>query len=93
MARVYNEFSSYRLFASGGHAAARLYAGLVKAVRCRLARLLLNSRDDLRDSECRLSRQSPSRRLPGSLFDARYDGLAPHATRLDAAISRRERLR
>ena len=93
MARVYNEFSSHRLFAGGDHAAARLYAGLAEAVRRRLARLLLTSTNDLRDSEYRLSPQNISQGLPGSLFDARYDGLAPHAARLDAAICRRERLR
>jgi hypothetical protein len=93
MARLYNESSRYRLFAGGDHPAARLYAGLAEAVRRRLARLLLTSVDDLRDSEYRLSRQSTSRRLPGSLFDARYDGLAAHAASLDAAICRRERLR
>jgi len=93
MTRVYNEFSSYGLFAGGDHAAARLYAGLAEAVRRRLAPLLLTSTNVLRDSEYRLSRQSTSRRLPGSLFDARYDGLALHAARLDAAICRRERLR
>jgi len=48
---------------------------------------------DLRDSEYRLSRQNISQRLPGSLFDARYDGLALHAARLDAAICRRQDLR
>jgi hypothetical protein len=93
MAGVYNEFSSYRLFASGYHSAARLYAGLAEAVRRRLPRLLLSYSEDLCDSEYRLSRQSSSERLPGSLFDARYDGLAPHAARLDTAICRRERLR
>jgi hypothetical protein len=93
MAWLYNEFSSYRLFAGGDHPAARLYAGLAETVRRRLARLLLTSSGDLRDSEYRLSRLRTSRRLPGSLFDARYDGLAAHAARLDAAICRRERLR
>jgi hypothetical protein len=93
MARVYNEFSSDRLFAGGNRAAARLYAGLAEAVRRRLARLLLISSVDPRDREYRLSRQSTSQRLPGSVFDARYDGLAPHAARIDAAICRRERLR
>ena len=85
MARVYNKFSSYRLFAGGDHAAARLYAGFAEAVRRRLARLLLSN--DLRDSEYRLSRQNRY------LFDARYDGLALHAARLDAAICRRQHLR
>ena len=93
MARVYNTFSSYRLFAGGDHAPARLYAGFAEAVRRRLARLLLTSTNDLRGSEYRLSPQNVSQSLPGSLFDARYDGLAPHAARLDAAICRRQRLR
>ena len=91
MARVYNEFSSYRLFAGGTHAAAQLYAGLAEAVR--RTRLLLTSTNDFRDSEYRLSRQKISHRRPGSLFDARYHGLALHAARLDAAICRRQRLR
>jgi hypothetical protein len=93
MARVYNEFSSYRLFSGGDHAAARLCAGLAEAVRRRLARLLLTSTNDFRGSEYRLSRQNISQRLPGSLFDTRYDGLALHAARLDAAICRRQHLR
>jgi hypothetical protein len=93
MARVYNEFSSYRLFAGGDRAAARLYTGLAEAVRGWLARLSLTSTIDLRDSEYRFSRQGTSQRLPGNVFDARYDGLAPHAAHLDAAICRRERLR
>jgi hypothetical protein len=93
MARVYNNLQATDRLLAGDHAAARLYAGLAEAVRRRLARLLLTSTNDLRDSEYRLSRQSTSRRLPGSLFDARYDGLALHAARLDAAICRRERLR
>jgi hypothetical protein len=94
MARVYNKFSSYRLFAGGDHATARLYAGLAEAVKRRLARLLLTSTNDLRDSEYRLSPQNISQGLPGSLFDARYDGLALHAARLDAAIcGRRQHLR
>jgi hypothetical protein len=90
MARVYNEFSSYRLFAGGDR---RLYAGLAEAVRGRLARLSLTSTIDFRHSEYRFSRQGTSQRLPGNVFDARYDGLAPHAAHLDAAICRRERLR
>jgi hypothetical protein len=95
MAWVYNGFSSYRLFAGGDQAVARLHAGLAEAARRRLKRLWLTSTNDLRDSEYRLSwsRQSTSRRLPGSLFDARYEGLTAHAARLDAAICRRERLR
>jgi hypothetical protein len=93
MARVYNEFSSYRPFAGGDHAPTRLYAGLAEAVKRRLARLLLTCTNDPRDSEYRLSPRNISQRLPGSLFDARYDGLASHAARLEAAICRRQRLR
>jgi hypothetical protein len=85
MAWVYNGFSSYRLLAGGDQAAARLHAGLAEAARRLLARLWLTSANDVRDSEYR--------RLPGSLFDARYKGLTAHAARLDAAICRRENLR
>ncbi len=95
MAWVYNGFSSYRLFAGGDQAAARLYAGLAQAARRRLERLWLTSTNDLRDSEYRLgrSRQTTARRLPGSVFDARYEGLTADAARLDAAICRRQNLR
>jgi len=86
MARVYNGFSSYRLFAGGYQAAAALYVGLAEAVRRRLERPCLNY---LRVSDNRRSRQSVSRHLPGSLFDARYDGLSAHAASLDAAVCRR----
>jgi hypothetical protein len=88
MAWVYNGFSSYRLFAGGYQAAAALYAGLAEAVRRRLERPFL-AFNDLRVSDDRWSRQSVSRRLPGSLFDARYDGLAAQAASLDAAVCRR----
>jgi hypothetical protein len=91
MARVYNGFSSYRLFAGGCQAAAGLCAGLAEAARRRSERRA--STNDRRDGEHRRSRQSVSAHLPGSLFDARYDGLAAHAASLDAAICRRERLR
>ncbi len=95
MAWVYNGFSSYRLLAGGDRAAARLYACLAEAARRRLERLWLTATSHLRNSEDRLSwsRQSNSRRLPGSLFDARYAGLTAHAAHLDAAICRRQRLR
>jgi hypothetical protein len=90
MARVYNGFSSYRLFAGGYQAAAALYVGLAEAVRRRLERPCLNY---LRVSDDRRSRQRDSRHLPGSLFDARYEGLSAHAASLDAAVCRRGRLR
>jgi hypothetical protein len=92
MTRMYSQFSSYRLFAGGDHAAARLYAGLAKAVRRRLGYLWLTVSKDLRNSEDHLSwsRLSTSRRLPGSVFDARYAGLTAHAAHLDAAICRRQ---
>ena len=89
MALVHNGFSTYRRFAAY-QAAARLSAGLTEAAR--LLRLWLTS-TDLRDSELGRSRQSASRHLPGSVFDARYKGLTAHAARLDAAICRQERLR
>jgi hypothetical protein len=94
MTRVYNRFSSYRLFAGGDHAAARLYTGLAAAVRRRLGYLRLTGINDLRNSEDRLSwsRLSTSQRLPGSVFDARYAGLTAHAAHLDTAICRRQRL-
>lgn len=94
MTRVYNRFSSYRLFAGGDHAAARLYTGLAEAIRRRLGYLRLTGINDLRNSEDRLSwsRLSTSQRLPGSLFDARYAGLTAHAAHLDTAICRRQRL-
>ena len=93
MARVYNGFSSYRLFAGGYQAAAALFAGLAGAARRRLERPRLASTNDLRVSGDRWSRQSVSRHLPGSLFDARYKGLTADAAGLDAAIMcRREHL-
>ena len=91
MALVHNGFSTYRRFAAY-QAAARLSAGLTEAAR--LLRLWLTS-TDLRDSELgsSRSRQSASRHLPGSVFDARYKGLTAHAALLDAAICRLEGLR
>jgi hypothetical protein len=91
MAQVFHGFSSCGLFAGGYQAAAGLCAGLAEAARRRSERLRLT--DDLRDSAYRLSRHSISGPLPGSLFDARYDGLTAEAARLDAAICRRQRLR
>lgn len=95
MAWVYKGFSSYRLFAAGDQAAARLRASLAEGARRHLERLRLASANDVRDGDCRSSwsRQSTSRRLPGSVFDALYAGLTAHAACLDAAICRRERLR
>ena len=77
MTWVYNGFSSYRLLAGGDQAAARLCATLAEAARRRLGYLWLTVINDLRNSEDRLSwsRQSISRRQPGSLFDALYTGL------------------
>ncbi len=83
---------SYRLFADGYEAAAGLCAGLAEAVTCRAGRLWLTLTVDFGDSEDRWSPNVPGP-LPGSLFDARYDGLTGDAARLDAAICRRERLR
>jgi hypothetical protein len=92
MARVYNGFSSYRLFAGGYQAAAALYVGLAEAVRRRLERPCLNY---LRVSDDRRSRQRDSRHLPGSLFDARYEGLSarrqPRCSRLPPGAGRRLR--
>jgi hypothetical protein len=93
MTWVYNGFSSYRLLAGGDQAAARLCVSLAEAVRRRLECLWLTAINNLRNSD-RLSRsrQSTSRPLPGSVFDARYAGLTMHAAHLDAAICRRQRL-
>jgi hypothetical protein len=92
VARVYNGFSNYRLFAGGYQAAAGLCAGLAEAAGRRFERLWPTSTNDLRDSENRWSRQSVSRHLPGSLFDPRYEGLTAHAASLDAAVCRRVRV-
>ena len=90
MTWVYNGFSSSRLLAGGDQAVARLCVSLAGAARY----LWVTAINDLRNSEDRLSwsRQSISRRLPGSLFDALYAGLTAHAADLDAAICRRQRL-
>jgi len=95
MAQVHNAFSTYRLFASGPQAVAGLYVILAATVARLLAPRQLTCVGDLRDREYlpSRSREGPSPQLPGSLFDARYDGLAAHAARLDAAICRRMQLR
>jgi hypothetical protein len=95
MALAYNRISTYRLLAEYQAAAARLCAGAAEAVRRRSERILLASIEDVRDSERRSSwrRQSASRHLPGSVFDARYRGLSAQAALIDAAICRQERLR
>jgi hypothetical protein len=94
MARVYNNFQATDCLLVGITLQCDCTPVLLKRlVRRSLARLLLASTNNLRDSEYRLSRQNISQRLPGSLFDARYDDLVPHAGRLDAATCRRQRLR
>jgi hypothetical protein len=92
MALVYNGFSTFRLLAAYQAAAERFGAGAAR--RCS-GRFLLALINDLRDREHRSSgnRESAPRNLPGSVFDARYKGLAVHAARLDAGICRQERLR
>jgi hypothetical protein len=54
---------------------------------------LLAPINDLRRSEHRLNSKQASRCLPGSVFDARYEGLTAQAAFIDAAICRQERLR
>jgi hypothetical protein len=94
MARVYSGFSSYKPFVGGYQAAAGLYARLAAPARRHLERLRLIFISDLRDDEDRWSRQRVSGHLPGSLFDARYNGLMADAAGIDAAIMcRREYLR
>jgi hypothetical protein len=88
MARVYNGFSSYRPFAGGYQGATGLYARLVVAASRRWERLWLTIPSEHRESEDRWSRQSVSEHLPGSLFDARYNGLTADAAGIDAAIMR-----
>jgi hypothetical protein len=92
MALVYNGFSTFRLLAAYQAAADRLGAS---AARLCSGRFLLALINDLRDSEHRSSgnRDSASRNLPGSMFDARYKGLTAEAAHIDAAICRQERLR
>jgi hypothetical protein len=95
MASVHHAISTYRLLAAYQAAIARLGACAAEAVRRSSDRFLLAPIDDVRDSERRLGRgqQNASRRLPGSVFDARYTGLSAQAALIDAAICRQERLR
>ena len=88
MSLVHNGFLTFRFFAA--LSAARPDAGLTAPAGRYLA-----STNGVRDSEFRpsWSRQRASQGLPGSVFDARYEGLTAHAARLDAAICRHERLR
>jgi len=94
MALVHNGFSTYKPFAVS-RAVARLSAVLAEAVkRVSVKSGRLTSTDGLRGSERRLDwQQSASGPLPGSVFDARYEGLTAHAARLDAAICHHKRLR
>jgi hypothetical protein len=95
MALVYRRFSTYPPPAVYQAAAARLCAGAAEAVRCRLGRLFLALIDGFRDSEDRSdwSEESFRRHLPGSVFDARYQGLTAQASYIDAGICRQARLR
>jgi hypothetical protein len=95
MALVYNGFPTYRLLAAYLAAAARLGAGATEAARRCSERFMLVLVNGLRDSEHRSSgsRECALRHLPGSVFDARYNGLSAQAAYLDAAICRQERLR
>jgi hypothetical protein len=95
MALVYRRFSTHGPPAAYQAAAARLCAGAAEAARRRLGRLFLALFDGVRDSEDRSSSSEEgfARRLPGSVFDARYEGLSAQATYLDAGICRRARLR
>jgi hypothetical protein len=88
MALVLNSFSIFGLFAA-------LHAGLTETAKGRSKGLWLTPTNYPRHSERRPSwgRQRASQGLPGSVFDARYNGLTAHAAYLDAAICRRERLR
>jgi hypothetical protein len=94
MVLVHSRFSTFILFAAY-QTAARLSAGLSGAAIRRSERRWLTPTNDHRASEHRpsWSRQSTSRHLSGSVFDARYKGLTGYAACLDAGISRRERLR
>jgi hypothetical protein len=93
MALVLKGFSTYRLFAASQAAAARLSTVATEAARRRLPRFWLPSITGLSESEQRLRREGASRHPPGSVFDARYEGLSAQAARIDAAICRQERLR
>ena len=94
MAPAYPAISTYRLLAACQAAVAPSGAGAAEAVR-RLSKPFLASINDVRESgrRSRRGQQSASRHLPGSVFDARYEGLSAQAALIDAAIFRQERLR
>jgi hypothetical protein len=95
MTLVYRRFSPYPPPEAYRAAAARLSAGVHKAVRRHLERLFLVLFDGARASEDRSSwsEERPAQHLPGSVFDVRYKGLTAQATYLDAGICRRARMR
>ncbi len=95
MAPAYPAISTYRLLAACQAAVAPLGTSAAEAVRRCLKPFLLASINAVRDRERRSSRghESASRQLPGSVFDARYEGLSAQAALIDAAIFRQERLR
>jgi hypothetical protein len=95
MAQAYRRFSTHGPPAAYRAAAARLCAGAAEAVRRRLGRSFLALIDGVRGSEDRSSwsEERLPRHLPGSVFDARYQGLTAQATYLDAGICRQARLR
>jgi hypothetical protein len=95
MALVYNGLSTYRLSPAYQAAAAWLGAGVAEAASRRSERFLLASINDFCGSEHRSSsrQRGASRRRPGSVFDARYIGLAAQAAFIDAAICRRQCMR
>jgi len=75
VALIYNRFPTYGLFAAYPYAA-RLWAYLTEVAGRRSERCSLTSTDDLRANE---RRPRTSRQLPGSVFDARYEGLTGYA--------------
>jgi hypothetical protein len=94
MALVYNGLSTYRLSLAYQAAAAWLGAGVAEAASRRSERLLASINDFCGGEHRSSSRQrGASRRLPGSVFDARYMGLAAQATFIDAAICRQQCMR
>jgi hypothetical protein len=94
MAQVYNRLSTDRLFLAFQAAAACLNADVAEAA-VRLSRRFLASTNDVRGSEHRssLRQQIALRHLPGSAFEARYEGLTAQAAFIDAAICRRQSMR
>jgi hypothetical protein len=103
MALVHKGFSTFRLFAAvhAGFTEAVLSQTFEPSRRQTRQKVVAASAPYVgqlayrRDSERRPSSSQPraSQGLPGSVFDARYNGLTAHAAYLDAAICRRERLR